>query len=152
MLWRTLKNAVWITLKHFTNGRKKVNFLELLFKMHALFRKHTVLNIVQCQNCTNWHVDMIQTRIVTVPLHSSPELRKVSGIAYIKPGLSWDVSECKQSGPYELLLSYRLTATMSALLDFLSRLQRLTLSLQAPHPRIPPTESLIRDSSALCNQ
>ena len=35
---------------------------------------------------------------------------RVSGMAYTKSRLTLDLSKCKQSGPYELLSSCRLTA------------------------------------------
>ena len=42
----------------------------------------------------------------TLDLH----LARVSVVAYAKWRLSFNVSECKQSGPYELLSNVRLTA------------------------------------------
>ena len=78
--------------------------------------------------------------------------------------LSFNVSECKQSGPYELLSTVRLTAAgkritlerakahmaitaarytrQETLPDFLTRLQRLPLSPQVPHRGTPSTEPL----------
>ena len=43
-------------------------------------------------------------------IHSSRYLARVSVVAYAKWMLSFNVSECKQSGPYELLSTVRLTA------------------------------------------
>ena len=43
-------------------------------------------------------------------LHSSLHLARVSVVAYAKWRLSFNVSEWKQSGPYELLSTVRLTA------------------------------------------
>ena len=43
-------------------------------------------------------------------LHSSLHSARVSVVAYAKWRLSFNVSECKQSGPYKLLSTVRLTA------------------------------------------
>ena len=43
-------------------------------------------------------------------VHSNLHLARVSVVAYAKWRLSFNVSECKQSGPYELLSTVRLTA------------------------------------------
>ena len=43
-------------------------------------------------------------------IHSSLHLARVSIVVYAKWMLSFNVSECKQSGPYELLSTVRLTA------------------------------------------
>ena len=43
-------------------------------------------------------------------VHSNLHLARVSVVAYAKWRLSFNVSECKQSGPYELLSIVRLTA------------------------------------------
>ena len=47
---------------------------------------------------------------VALQVHSSLHLARVSVVAYAKWRLSFSVSECKQSGPYELLSTVRLTA------------------------------------------
>ena len=46
-----------------------------------------------------------------IVIHSSLHLARVSVVAYAKWMLFFNVSECKQSGPYELLSIVRLTAT-----------------------------------------
>ena len=51
-----------------------------------------------------------QSHILVVLLHSNRDLMRVSGMAYAKSRLTLDLSKCKQSGPYELLSSCRLTA------------------------------------------
>ena len=66
--------------------------------------------------------------VVKFTIHSNLHLSRVSAVAYAKSRLSFNVSECKQSEPYELLSTVRL--------------QRLPLSPQAPHPRTPSTEPL----------
>ena len=43
-------------------------------------------------------------------IHSNFYLAGVSVVAYAKWRLSFNVAECKQSGPYELLSTVRLTA------------------------------------------
>ena len=43
-------------------------------------------------------------------IHSNLHLTRVSVVAYAKWRLSFNVSKCKQSGPYELLSTIRLTA------------------------------------------
>ena len=43
-------------------------------------------------------------------VHSNLHLARVSVIAYAKQRLSFNVSECRQSGPYELLSTVRRTA------------------------------------------
>ena len=42
-------------------------------------------------------------------VHSHLDLIRVSGMAYTKSRLTFDLSKCKQSGPYELFWSCRLT-------------------------------------------
>ena len=49
-------------------------------------------------------------RLKDAKLHSNLHLARVSVVAYAQWRLSFNVSECKQSGPYELLSAVRLTA------------------------------------------
>ena len=48
-------------------------------------------------------------------LHSNLRLAMVSVVAYANWRLSFNVSECKQSGPYELLSTVRLRPQVNAL-------------------------------------
>ena len=66
-------------------------------------------NIFQLYNFLQKYISYtVKSRLFQV--HSSLHLARVSVIAYAKWRLSFNVSECKQSGPYELLSTVRLTA------------------------------------------
>ena len=52
----------------------------------------------------------MQDYLFNFVIHSNLHLARVSVVAYAKWRLSFNVSECKQSGPYELLSNVRLTA------------------------------------------
>ena len=52
---------------------------------------------------------MLLCRLFHFHIHSNLHLAGVSVVTYAK-WLSFNVSECKQSGPYELLSTVRLTA------------------------------------------
>ena len=53
-----------------------------------------------------------------IVIHSNLHLARVSVVAYAKWRLSFNVSECKQSGPYELLSTVRLTQVNALHADF----------------------------------
>ena len=77
------------------------------------FQSHQTFNITflgvntgfatVCEASPGYDQDLIRT------LHSNLDLMRVSGMAYTKSRLTLDFSKCKQSGPYELLSSCRLT-------------------------------------------
>ena len=49
-------------------------------------------------------------KLYALLVHSNLHLARVSVVTYAKWRLSFNISECKQSGPYELLSAVRLTA------------------------------------------